>query len=88
MNLCQYKDIFGEPNKGLHSYRIGGMAAVDLAATFAAAVLIGNWMEKNIIGVFIFLILLSIILHWLFCVPTALLSMAESVYSNIHSQYT
>jgi hypothetical protein len=85
MSLCQYKDIFGSPNTGLHSYRIGGMAAVDLALTFAGAVLIGNWMEKNIIGVFIFLIILSIAMHWLFCVSTTLLTASENIYSDVLS---
>ena len=87
MSLCRYKDIFGEPNTGLHSYRIGGMAAVDLAFTFAGAVLIGNWMEKNIIAVFIFLIILSIAMHWLFCVPTTLLTTVENVYKDVLDRY-
>jgi hypothetical protein len=31
--LCKYKNMFGIPNKGLHSYRIFNIAIVDLTLT-------------------------------------------------------
>ena len=31
--LCDYKNILGEPNKGLHKYRIFNIAIVDVLLT-------------------------------------------------------
>ena len=30
MSLCQYKDIFGKPGEGAHSYRVANVAVVDV----------------------------------------------------------
>lgn len=30
MSLCEYKDIFGIPNEGVHSYRLFNIAIVDV----------------------------------------------------------
>ena len=32
-SLKQYKDIFGKPNEGVHSYRLFDVAIVDLLLT-------------------------------------------------------
>lgn len=73
MFLCKYKDIFGKPNEGVHSIRIFGIAAVDLGMTIvvaaAVAYFLGSWII-NFFKVLILLLLLSIILHRLFCVRT------------------
>ena len=37
--LCQYKNIFGEPKKGIHAYRIFNIAIVDLLLTIFIAYL-------------------------------------------------
>lgn len=73
MNLCKYRDIFGKPNEGVHSMRFLGLAFVDLFLTFVLAVIISYKYEYNIIFVFVFLMVLSIVIHKLFCVDTALL---------------
>jgi len=33
MSLCKYKNYFGEPGKGVHSYRIFNIAMVDVIQT-------------------------------------------------------
>ncbi len=67
---CQYKNIFGEERQGLHAYRLpGDFAAVDVLLTIILAMLLAS-NSKQFIFILILLIILSIYLHWLFCVPT------------------
>ena len=73
--LCQYKDIFGKPHQGMHSYRIGPFAAVDLLATLVAALIIGFILKTSItqtILIFAALWVLGVIFHAVFCVSTPL----------------
>jgi hypothetical protein len=75
MTSCPYKNIFGKPGEGPHKHRIFGVAAVDLLGTVLIAVLIGMWKKYSIVGIaalFIGLMILSLILHRLFCVETTL----------------
>jgi hypothetical protein len=73
MSLCQYKDIFGAPGTGLHSYRIFNMAAVDLFATALGAYVLSIYYTRyGFIGWMIILILVSIVVHYMFCVETTL----------------
>ena len=67
--LCKYKNIFGEENKGIHSYRLFNVAVVDVIATIILALLISR---KHFIKILILLFILGIILHRLFCVRTTL----------------
>lgn len=66
-NLCAYSDIFGKPGQGAHSYRLFNIAVVDVVLTFALAMFF-----QRPIQVFVLLMLLSIIIHKAFCVPTTL----------------
>ncbi len=75
MYLCQYKDIFGAPNTGLHSYRLLDIAIVDLVATLVAAFLIARYLKQSPHQVFIILMVLAVIVHKLFCVETTLTKM-------------
>ena len=68
--LCQYRDVFGSPGEGAHSYRFMGVAIVDVVLT-----ILGGWMIalasgwpvwKVMIGVFV----AGIVFHRLFCVNT------------------
>jgi len=70
MDLCQYKHVFGEPRKGVHSYRLFGVAIVDVLATIVGAFAIAwatKWPFWYVLGG---LFLLGIFLHYIFCVPT------------------
>lgn len=75
--LCKYANVFGAPNTGSHTYRIGGLAAVDLLATGGLAFLIARYGVgksdlQTVLIVFIILILIAIPMHEAFCVNTRL----------------
>lgn len=79
--LCKYKDFFGEPNKGVHSYRIFNIAIVDMLLTIIAAFIISllyvkiykaNSLYKAFLITFLILFIIGIGMHKLFCVETTL----------------
>ncbi len=72
MIFCQYKDIFGKPNQGVHKYRLFNIAIVDTVMTIFAAILFAKIFKRSFILIFIILMLLSVILHALFCVKTTI----------------
>jgi len=72
MDLCKYKNIFGKPNEGIHSYRIFNLAIVDILATIFASFLISYFCKISFFYTCIFLFILGIILHRLFCVRTTI----------------
>lgn len=67
--FCAYKDILGKKNEGVHSYRTFGFSTVDTLLTVLLAVVISR---EDFVRVFIGLMLLSVILHRLFCVDSTL----------------
>jgi len=72
MNLCKYKNILGEPNKGVHSYRLFGLAIMDVIMTIVAAFVISYLNKFSFLYTLLFLFVLGIILHRLFCVRTTI----------------
>lgn len=72
MNLCKYKDIFGKPNEGVHSYRFMNIAIVDVLATILVSYLISYYFKTNFIRTTIILFIVGIIMHKLFCVRTTI----------------
>ena len=40
MDLCKYKNALGEPGKGIHSYRLFGIAIMDVIMTIIGAYII------------------------------------------------
>jgi hypothetical protein len=66
--LCQYRDALGEPGKGVHAVRVGGIAVVDLLLTLllgAALTHVYGWrVEFTWLG----LLVLGVLVHRLFCV--------------------
>jgi hypothetical protein len=72
INLCQYSDLFGKPNTGLHTYRFLNIAIVDVIATFLLGMFIKEYFLKDtsILYINIFLFILGIIIHRIFCVKT------------------
>ena len=70
--LCKYKDALGEPNKGIHSYRLFGVAIVDVIMTIVAAFIISYSFRLSFMYTTIFLFVLGILLHRLFCVRTTI----------------
>jgi hypothetical protein len=70
MDLCKYKNALGEPGKGIHSYRLFGVAIADVIMTIIGAWLISYFFKLSFVKTLIVLFLLGIILHRLFCVRT------------------
>jgi hypothetical protein len=68
--LCQYKDVFGEVGKGIHSYRVFGIAYMDAIFTIIGALFLSWMMKWNYIYTIIGAFILGIVLHHLFCVRT------------------
>jgi hypothetical protein len=72
MSLCKYKNLFGIPNKGIHSYRFLNLAVVDIIMTIIASIFISFFFKISFLKISIFLFILGIILHRLFCVRTTI----------------
>lgn len=72
INLCKFKDIFGKPNQGAHSYRIFNIAIIDLIATIIGAYLFTYVFNIPFWFSFILFIVLAIFFHKIFCVDTTI----------------
>ena len=72
MNFCKYKNALGEPGKGIHSYRLFGIAIMDVIMTIIGAYIISYFFKYDFIYTLLFLFILGILLHRLFCVKTTL----------------
>ena len=81
MSLCKYKNLFGEPKTGGHSYRIFDIAIVDVIATFALSFVVTLILyaifKTNFTNTFwitsVLLFILGEILHYVFCVNTTVM---------------
>ena len=72
VDLCKYKNILGEPGKGVHSFRIFNIAIVDVLLTILAAYILSIFTKFNLIYTTILMFILGIISHRLFCVRTTI----------------
>jgi hypothetical protein len=72
LGLCKYKNALGKPNEGLHKYRIGGFALVDILLTAGLALIGSRAFHYSFIIVFLILLIVAIGLHEAFCVNTRL----------------
>lgn len=72
MDLCKYKNALGVPGKGIHYYRLFGIAIADVIMTIIGAFLISYFTKRNFIYILIILFVSGIILHRLFCVRTTI----------------
>ena len=79
MNLCKYKNIFGVPNEGLHKYKIGGIAVIDLIFTIVGAYFIHNYFKLNFIVTLVSLLIIGEIAHYLFCVDTPIINYIKNI---------
>ena len=71
--LCKYQYIFGKPGKGIHSYRIFNLAILDILGTILGAYIIHWFLPKyKFLWILLFLFILGILLHKLFCVRTTI----------------
>jgi len=81
MSLCKYKNVFGEPNTGIHSVRVLNFAIFDILATILVGVIIHQFIIVDFLKlhntiklwmVLVVLFSLGILLHRLFCVRTTI----------------
>lgn len=72
--LCKYKDIFGKPKEGVHSYRLFNIAMFDFLGTILIAFIISLFFTSkySFFIIFLILFLLGMILHYIFCVKTTI----------------
>lgn len=70
MNLCRYKNIFGEPGTGIHKYRVMNIAILDVIVTLLIAFILSKLFRHTFLFSLAYLILLMIIIHRVFCVRT------------------
>ena len=71
--LCQYKNSLGEIGKGIHSYRLFGLAIMDVFFTIVGSYIIHSIIPKyRFIYILLFIFLLGVILHRIFCVRTTI----------------
>jgi uncharacterized membrane protein YdbT with pleckstrin-like domain len=69
--LCQYKNIFGDVNTGIHSYRIFNVAIADVILTMILALIIHLFIPgHNYFIILALLFILGIVAHRVFCVKT------------------
>jgi hypothetical protein len=69
-NLCKYKTIFGEPRTGIHKYRIFDYAILDILITIFVIILLSYIFKLSLVYATIFITIVMIITHRLFCVRT------------------
>jgi hypothetical protein len=72
MGLCKYKGALGSPGKGIHSYRLFGVAIADVIMTLVAAFFISSSTGYPLLWTSIGLFAVGIGLHRLFCVKTTI----------------
>lgn len=68
--FCKYKDIFGKPNTGAHSYRFLGFAIIDVLMTILAVLIFTYFTKYPFWPSLAIFFLFGIFIHRLFCVQT------------------
>lgn len=77
---CKNSNILGTPGKGIHRFRLGGVAIIDLLLTLLLALGFSYIPGSPPFTVWIiFLLILSMVLHGFFCTKT---SVNEWLYKN------
>lgn len=70
--LCKYRNIFGRPGEGVHSFRIANIAIIDVLGTFLLAYMYHKLSGVDYVTSLLFMFVLGTLLHILFCVDTTL----------------
>jgi len=73
VSSCPYANIFGEPNTGVHSIRILGIAIIDVILTVIVAFITTYFSGLPFLLSFIDWFFLGETLHFFFGTPTAFL---------------
>lgn len=78
--LCKYRNVFGNPNEGLHSYRIFNLAFFDIFFTLIASYFISIKLKISFYYITLFMFILSYFIHKLFCVKTRGVILIDSIF--------
>lgn len=70
MDFCKYKNILGEPGKGIHAYRIFNISIVDVILTLIGSYILSHLFKISYLYMTISLFILGVFIHRLFCVKT------------------
>ena len=70
IDFSQYKNIFGEPGKGLHQYKFKGTSLVDYGLTILGAFIVTYYTDIPLVITTIVLLILGILFHSLFRIRT------------------
>lgn len=65
--LCEYKDVLGVPEQGVHEDRLFGLAFWDLLGMILLIIGLSHWYSY----MWIVVPLATVVIHKLFCVDTA-----------------
>lgn len=71
--FSQYKNIFGEPNKGAHSYRICDLPIIDYIGAIIIALIITYITKIPFELIIIIVLIIGVLCHYLFGVETNLM---------------
>lgn len=84
MTACQYRDFFGRPREGPHSYRVLDVAVVDSALTILLALILQKIFFKNFsfLTVLAWTFVVGELMHWYFCVDTKVIQILKSAFSS------
>ena len=84
---CPFKDIFGKPREGPHSYRIFDVAVVDTVLTVLLALVLQKIFFQNFsfLKVFAWTFIIGELMHWYFCVDTKIIQILKSTLSSVKS---
>jgi hypothetical protein len=69
--FCGYKNALGEPDKGVHKYRFGGIAIVDFLMTLGLSAFTSYGSGMPLVLTTILWLVFSIVVHYIFCVQSA-----------------
>lgn len=70
---CPFKNALGVPGEGFHSARFMGLAVGDTVGTFVLAWFLAKVFGWPYLPTLIALLVLGEVLHWYFCVDTAVI---------------
>ena len=70
--LCEYRNIFGAPNTGVHKYKLFGISIIDVAVVVIIGIIISNATKIPLWITLASLFIIGIVIHRLFCVRTTI----------------
>jgi hypothetical protein len=80
--LSEYKDIFGKPREGIHSYRFMNISIVDSVTTVILGLLISFVFNVDLLPCLFVTFIVGEVLHYIFCVDTQIILLTKKFFKN------